>query len=85
MQVKVSLKIGQSVRRKSLIMEASVRSQVSPCENGDGQVAMGEVFLSIFRFFPSQNNSTKVPYSFSSTWGVQVLRYPNFFLGNGSR
>ena len=19
------------------------------------------------------------------TWGVQVLRYPNFFLGNGSR
>ena len=21
----------------------------------------------------------------NSTWGVQVLRYPNFFLGNGSR
>ena len=20
-----------------------------------------------------------------STWGVQVVRYPNFFLGNGSR
>ena len=35
--------------------------------------------------YPLKINLLKTKRNLLYTWGVHVLRYPNFFLGNGSR
>jgi len=57
----------QTFRRRPVTTEASVRSQVSPCEICDGQIDNGTGFSSRTSLFPCQYHSTSAPYSSSST------------------
>ena len=43
------------------------------------------IYYTILGTYSEDNQMDAVDTSFFSTWGIQVLRYPNFFLRNGSR
>ena len=52
-----------------------------------GKPMTGPIIIKSKFFFFTEHIISEMPrfLMIKCTWGVQVVRYPNFFLGNGSR